>query len=340
LRDNLEYLEFKMSNELATTKPQKREQQIRILQNSLYPGASQEGVELVLQYCEFMGLDVMLKPVYPVPMWNKNTKSMRDVVMPGIGLYRIQAARTGQYAGITEPEFGPDETQNLSGVSVTFPRFCRITVKRAMGNGVIAEFAAVERWIENYATGGKDTAAPNAMWLKRPYGQLAKCAEAQALRKAFPEVGEAPTVEEMEGKAIEGYAERLDKPAATTKQEKTVLPPWPDENFASTKKRYVETNGSRTPDQIIMTLSVKYTLSDEQKRRIRDLAIIESVIDEPQENPVIAALERAITDAEHVDDVLEAISVASDYVQSKAITADEFAAIQQQAEDKKEELLV
>jgi hypothetical protein len=29
---------------------------------------------------------------------------------------------------------------------------------------------------------------PNAMWRKRFHGQLAKCTEAQALRKAFPEI--------------------------------------------------------------------------------------------------------------------------------------------------------
>ena len=38
------------------------------------------------------------------------------------------------------------------------------------------------------------------MWKKRVYGQLAKCTEAQALRKAWPEVGQEPTAEEMEGK--------------------------------------------------------------------------------------------------------------------------------------------
>ena len=68
--------------------------------------------------------------------------------------------------------------------------------------GAIAEFSAVERWTENYATQKRDSLAPNAMWLKRPYGQIAKCAEAQALRKAWPEIGSEPTAEEMEGKEI------------------------------------------------------------------------------------------------------------------------------------------
>ena len=44
----------------------------------------------------------------------------------------------------------------------------------------------------------------NAMWQKRPRGQIEKCAEAAALRKAFPEeLGNDMTREEMEGQVIE-----------------------------------------------------------------------------------------------------------------------------------------
>ncbi|MBS7036615.1 MAG: phage recombination protein Bet, partial [Bifidobacterium sp.] len=158
-------------------------------------------------YCRARQLDPLLKPVHLVPMSVKDSRTgkseWRDVVMPGIGLYRIQADRSGDYAGAREPEFGPDVTQTLTGVEVTFPQWCKYTVFKRMPSGEIVEFSAKEYWIENYATGGRDTTSPNAMWKKRPYGQLAKCAEAQALRKAWPEIGQQPTAEEMEGKSLD-----------------------------------------------------------------------------------------------------------------------------------------
>jgi len=140
------------------------------LKNILYPGASDESVDMVLAYCQASQLDPMTKPVHIVPMWDSKARQERDVIMPGIGLYRIQAARTQQYAGVSEPEFGPDTVMELDGVSVTFPAWCKVVVKRILPNGTIAEFAATERWLENYATAGK-TNAPNAMWKKRPYGR-------------------------------------------------------------------------------------------------------------------------------------------------------------------------
>lgn len=173
-----------------------------VLRNSLYPGAADDSIKLVIGYCKASQLDPMQKPVHIVPIWDNNARQMRDVVMPGIGLYRTQAARSGQYAGVTEPEFGDDVTESLDGVSVTYPKWCRVTVRRLMPTGQIVEFTANERWKENYATKKKDTIAPNAMWQRRPYAQLAKCAEAQALRKAFPEFGAQPTADEMEGKEI------------------------------------------------------------------------------------------------------------------------------------------
>ncbi len=175
------------------------------LKNSIFPGAKDDSIQMALAYCRSAKLDIMQKPVHLVPMSVKNAQTgqfeFRDVVMPGITLYRIQASRSGTYAGKSEPEFGPDITETICGVSITYPLWCRITVKKLVGNS-ICEFSAKEFWKENYAS--KKDGAPNAMWLKRPYAQLAKCAEAQALRMSSPElVGGMPTAEEMEGKSLE-----------------------------------------------------------------------------------------------------------------------------------------
>lgn len=172
------------------------------LKSSLYTGAKDDSIQMVIEYCKACKLDPMQKPVHIVPMWDKNTKSMKDTIMPGIGLYRIQAARSNKYAGVSEPEYGDTVNTKLGGVSISYPEWCKVTVKKLVGNNIV-EFTAKEYWLENYATARKDSTAPNAMWLKRPFGQLAKCAEAQALRKAFPEIiTQQPTAEEMEGKSF------------------------------------------------------------------------------------------------------------------------------------------
>jgi phage recombination protein Bet len=177
---------------------------IDVLATSLYPGVSVNSIKMVLGYCKATGLDPLQKPVHPVPMWDAKSGTMRDVVMPGIGLYRIQASRSGQHIGTSEPEFGPDVTEEIGGQKITYPKWCKVVVSRRLHTGEVAEYAAKEFWRENYATkGGKDKSiAPNAMWSKRPYGQIAKCAESQALRRAFPECDKGPTAEEMEGKAF------------------------------------------------------------------------------------------------------------------------------------------
>ncbi|WP_111896641.1 phage recombination protein Bet [Aeromonas caviae] len=180
--------------------------------NTIYPGANPDSVVMAIDYCKARGLDILLKPVHLVPMQVTDARSKekvwRDVPMPGIGMYRIQADRSGNYAGADEPVFGPDVTEEFQDpynqsakIKVTYPQWCKYTVFK-MVNGQRVAFHALERWKENYATQSGKTECPNAMWRKRPYAQLAKCTEAQALRKAWPEIGSEPTAEEMEGKEI------------------------------------------------------------------------------------------------------------------------------------------
>jgi phage recombination protein Bet len=255
---------------------------INILRNSLYPGAQTDSIKMVLGYCQASGLDPMQKPVHIVPIWDSKLGAMRDVVMPGIGLYRTQMARTNECAGVTEPEFGPETTETLGGVEIKFPTWCKVIVKRVLPSGQIAEYAATERWKENYAMkGGKEkSVAPNAMWTKRPYAQLAKCAEAQALRKAFPELGAAPTADEMEGKefdnvqTVEAVVREVKpelKPLAVADLEKYTKDKINAEDgtvITFCPKSMIEM-GDETADNFINFLSAKYLLPAEVTDVIR-----------------------------------------------------------------------
>lgn len=183
--------------------------------STIYPGAKADSVLMAVDYCKARKLDIMLKPVHLVPMQVKDAqtgnKAWRDVPMPGIGMYRIQASRSGDEAGHDEPEFGPtietefngtDWNNNPVKVKVRYPEWCKYTVYKVVGDRLVA-YTAKEFWMENYATQSAKSEAPNAMWKKRPFAQLSKCAEAQALRKGWPEIGQQPTAEEMEGKPFE-----------------------------------------------------------------------------------------------------------------------------------------
>ncbi|WP_118867477.1 phage recombination protein Bet [Haemophilus haemolyticus] len=165
------------------------------LQNSVFPGAKDESILLAVDYCKARKLDILKKPCHIVPMSvtdaKTGNKNWRDVIMPGIYEQRITAFRTGQMAGQDEPVFG--DTVTFRGIDA--PEWCRVTVYRFINNERCA-FSHTEYFCEACAT--TKEGKPNSMWSKRPRGQLAKCAEAGALRKAFPdELGGVITADEV-----------------------------------------------------------------------------------------------------------------------------------------------
>lgn len=218
---------------------------------------------MAVDYCKARKLDIMLKPVHLVPMQVTDARSKekvwRDVPMPGIGMYRIQADRSGNYAGADEPEFGPTVTQEFPDpynagkvVRVSYPEWCKYTVYKFV-NGQRVAYIAKEYWIENYATQSSKTDCPNAMWKKRPYAQLAKCTEAQALRKGWPEIGNEPTAEEMEGKSFANEERDITPQPARITQSSTV---------ADRMKAAIDTEA---------VVNVPVELSPEKKDQLSDL---------------------------------------------------------------------
>ncbi|RDE78328.1 phage recombination protein Bet [Haemophilus parainfluenzae] len=180
------------------------------LQNSVFPGAKDESILLAVDYCKARKLDILKKPCHIVPMQvtlsgqkdnnGNDRKIWRDVIMPGIYEQRITAFRTGQMAGQDEPVFG--NTVAFKGIEA--PEWCRVTVYRFI-NGERCAFSHTEYFSEACAT--TRDGLLNSMWRKRPRGQLAKCAEAGALRKAFPdELGGVITADEVNEEPINQHS--------------------------------------------------------------------------------------------------------------------------------------
>jgi phage recombination protein Bet len=191
----------KPKNGLELPEPVRRrgvnEAQWRTLKNSLYPGAKSESVLMVIDYCQARKLDPLKKPCHIVPMEVKNGEAYewRDVVMPGIYELRTTAQRTGEYLGHSEPEYG--EPEDVAGV--TAPMWCKFTAFRWNREArQRVEFPVRVFFREVVAT--KRDGKANARWSKAPIQMLTKCAEAAALREAFPdEIGGEQTAEEMDG---------------------------------------------------------------------------------------------------------------------------------------------
>ena len=96
------------------------------LKNSMYAGAKDDSILMVLDYCKAKKLDPMTKCLHIVPMSVKGTDGkyeMKDTIMAGIDFYRIQAGRAGNMAGTSSPKFGKYITAQLGSLSVTYPEW-------------------------------------------------------------------------------------------------------------------------------------------------------------------------------------------------------------------------
>lgn len=181
-------------------KQAENELMIKTLKNSVYPDASDSAILIILEYCRARKLDPFLKPVHIVNLKDKQGKP-RETIWPGIELYRIQASRCGNYAGLSRPIFGPekiylytfkDKNNIIQKKEVVYPEFVEMSVKKIV-QGHIGEYHHIERWIENINHN-------NPIWFGRPYAQLCVRVESQLLRKVWPEaIGGQLSYEEIEG---------------------------------------------------------------------------------------------------------------------------------------------
>lgn len=200
-----------MSGDLVTYAPK----QIELIRNTL--AADCEGMEfdLFMAVAKRTGLDPFRRQIYAVVYNKKDPKKRKMSIITGIDGFRAIAARTGNYRpDDDEPEIIIDEAKrgenNPAGI-------VRARVKVWQFNRGWFPVIGTARWDEYVPLrpkfkkikgedGEKDRFEPSgefwpldktSNWHRMPHVMIAKVAEAQALRKAFPECAGVYAEEEM-----------------------------------------------------------------------------------------------------------------------------------------------
>ena len=152
-------------------------EQVDLIKRTVCKGATNDELALFLHTAKRTGLDPLARQIHAV----KRGGVM--AVQTGIDGYRLIADRTGNYA--------PGDVEVTMDAANKLPVSAKASVKKKVG-GEWHTVTATAYWSE-YAVEN------SPMWRKMPRLMLGKCAEALALRRAFPaELSGLYTVEEME----------------------------------------------------------------------------------------------------------------------------------------------
>lgn len=227
-----------MENQLQTTRSLDRisftDDQMQLIRSQIAPKANPNELALFMHQCKRTGLDPLSRQIYCIHLGGKMT------IQTSIDGFRVIAERSGDYAGQDAPEF----LENESGLIA-----CRITVYRFRGEQRYPAAVGVA-YMREYNAGGP-------MWGKMPHTMLAKCAEAQALRKAYPQ--------DLSGLYTGDEMEQAD-PLPMDIPHEDVTPPKKRLSDAGFAKLMDRVNGGDTAaaDKAIET----FILTDEQKETL------------------------------------------------------------------------
>lgn len=164
------------------------DEQQKILLDSFMSGASPSEAAALIQVAQARRLDPFKRQIFFVKRWDSGKRCEVWAWQTSIDGYRAIAEDTGLYDGQDEPEYEYADPSDRR-----LPVLVKVRVYR---KDISRPFVGIARYSE-YVQLTKE-GKPNSMWQKMPHGQLAKCAESLALRKAFPEeLGDLHTDDEM-----------------------------------------------------------------------------------------------------------------------------------------------
>ena len=163
-------------------------EQVELIKRTIAVGATQDELQLFMYQAKRTGLDPLSRQIHFVKRKDKAT------IQTAIDGYRLIADRTGKYAGSDDYAFDEGIPQYSHMMTKRGNPLTATATVYKMCDGSRVAFSATAGWDEYCPSDEKS----GFMWRKMKYLMIGKCAEALALRKAFPaELSGIYTNEEM-----------------------------------------------------------------------------------------------------------------------------------------------
>lgn len=177
-----------MTTALATTSPETTlitytKDQVDLIKRTICQGSTNDEFQLFMYQARKTGLDPLAKQIYAIKRWDSHANRNVMGIQTSIDGFRLVAERSGKYSGQDGPYWcGQDGVWSDVWLTKEPPVSAKIGVLRSDFEAPCWGVARFDAYAQRKKGGGV-----THMWANMGDVMIAKCAEALALRKAFPQ---------------------------------------------------------------------------------------------------------------------------------------------------------